>query len=96
MHYGYVPKTLEKYIIKIPSINLSYSKEFETLLTSSKMVCTDTITCTAKQCLSKSLGIVTKVLDFVWMSYRCTYIITCWFTGGDPDCSHAARLDGNN
>ena len=30
-------KTLEKYIIKIPSINLPYSKEFETLLTSSKM-----------------------------------------------------------
>ena len=29
-------KTLEKYIIKIPSINLPYSKEFETLLTSSK------------------------------------------------------------
>ena len=27
-------KTLEKYIIKIPSINLPYSKEFETLLTS--------------------------------------------------------------
>ena len=44
MQYDYVSKTLEKYIIKIPSINLSYSKEFETLLTSSKMACSDMIT----------------------------------------------------
>ena len=48
MQYDYVPKTLEKYIIKIPTINLSHSKEFETLLTSSKMACSDMITCTAK------------------------------------------------
>ena len=53
MQYDYVSKTLEKYIIKIPSINLSYFKEFETLLTSSKMACSDIITCTAKQCFSK-------------------------------------------
>ena len=53
MQYEYVSKTLEKYIIKIPNINLSYSKEFETLLTSSKMACFDIITCTAKQCFSK-------------------------------------------
>ena len=38
-------------------LNLSYSKEFETLLTSSKMVCSDMITCTAKQCFSKLLRI---------------------------------------
>ena len=58
-------KTLEKYVIKIPSINLSYSKELETLLTSSKVACSDMITCTAKQSFRKLLGIVTKVLNFV-------------------------------
>ena len=47
MQYNYAPKTLEKYTIKIPSINLSYSKEFETL--SCKMVCSGMKTCTAKQ-----------------------------------------------
>ena len=52
MQYDYVSKTLETYIIKIPSINLPYSKEFGTLLTSSKMTCSDMITCAAKQCFS--------------------------------------------
>ena len=75
MQYDHVSKTLEKFI-KIPSINLSYSKEFETLLKSSKMTCPDMITCTAKWCFSKLLGIATKVLNFVWMTYRCTSIIT--------------------
>ena len=32
-------KNLERYVIKIPSINLPHLKEFETLSTSSKMVC---------------------------------------------------------
>ena len=58
-------KILERYIIEIPSVNLSYSKEFETLLTNSKMASSDMITCTAKRRFSKLLGIVTKVLDFV-------------------------------
>ena len=81
----------------IPSINLSYSKEFETLLTSSKVACSDMITCTAKQCFSKLLGIVAKVLNFVWMTYRRTYIITGWLPGdGGPDSSHVSRLDVNN
>ena len=48
MAYDYVSKTLEKYIMKIPSINVSCSKEFETILTSSKMACSDMITCTVK------------------------------------------------
>ena len=88
-------KTLEKYIIKIPSINLSYSKEFVTLLTRSKMA--KMITCTVKQCFSKLLGIVTKVLNFVWMSYRCLYIITGWLPGDSSlDSSHVARRDDNN
>ena len=52
MQYDNVSKTLEKYIIKIPGINLPYSKEFETLLTSSKMVSSDMVTCTAKKCFS--------------------------------------------
>ena len=85
-------KTLEKYIIKIPSINLPYSKEFETLLTSSKMACSDMITCTAKQFFSELLGIVTKVQNFLWMTCRCTYIIT----DSGPDSSHIARPDDNN
>ena len=90
-------KTLEKYIIKIPGVNLSYLKEFETLLTSSKMVCSDMITCTAKQCFSKLLGIVIKVLNFVRMTYRCAYIITGWLPGDSrPDSSPVARLDDNN
>ena len=55
--------------MKMPSINLSYSKEFQTLLTSSKMACSDLMTRTAKRCFSELLGIVTKVVDFVWMSY---------------------------
>ena len=87
-------KTLETYIIKIPSINLSYSKEFETLLPSSKMAFSDMITYTAKQCFRKLLGIVTKVLNFVWMTYRCTYIITGWLPGDSgPDSSRVSRLD---
>ena len=85
-------KTLEKYIMKIPSINWSYSKKFETLLTSSKMACSDMITRTAKQCFSKLLGIVIKVLNFVWMTYRCTYIITDWLPRDrGPDSSHVSR-----
>ena len=79
-------KTLEKYIIKIPSINLSYSKEFETLLTSSKMVCSNMITFTTEKCFSKLLRIVANVLNFVWRAYRCTYIITGWMLGdSSPD-----------
>ena len=89
-------KTLEKYTIKIPSIHLSYSKEFESLLTSSKMACSDMIKCTAKRCFSKLRGIVTKVLDFIWMSYRCVYIITGWLpVDSRPDSSHVARLYDN-
>ena len=76
-----MPKTLEKYIIKIPSIDLSYSKEFETLLTSSKMACSDMITCTAKQCFSKVLRIVI-LYYFVWTTYRCAHVITGWLVGG--------------
>ena len=95
--YDYVSKTLGKYIIKIPSINLPYSKEFETRLTSSKMACSDMITCTAKHCFSKLLGIVTKVLNFVWMTYRCLYIVTGWLPGDSSlDSSHAVRRDDNN
>ena len=90
-------KTLEKYIINIPSINLSYSKEFETLLISSKMARSDMMTCTAKQCFTKLLWIVAKVLNFVWMTYRYTYIITGWLPGdSDPDSSHISRLDDDN
>ena len=95
--YDYVSKTLGKYIIKIPSINLPYSKEFETRLTSSKMACSDMITCTAKHCFSKLLGIVTKVLNFVWMTYRCTYMIVGCLPGDSgPNSSHVARLDDNS
>ena len=61
---------------KIPTINLSYSQEYETLLTSSNMACSDIITWTANHCLSRLLRIVTRVQDFVWMSYICTYLIT--------------------
>ena len=90
-------KTLEKYIIKIPSINLSYSKEFETLSTSSKLECSDMITCTAKMFFSKLLRIVTDALNFVWMTYECTYIITGWMLeDSGPDSSHVSRLDDNN
>ena len=90
-------KTLEKYTIKIPRVNLSYLKEFETLLTSPNMVCSDMITCTAKQCFTKLLGIATKVLNFVWMTYRYAYIITGWLpVDSGPESSHVARLDDNN
>ena len=93
MQYDYVSKTLEKYIIKIPSINLSYSKEFETLLTSSKMACSDIITGKAKQSFSK----ITWNSDKGLCLYRCTYIITGWLPGDSgPDSSHVARLDDNN
>ena len=61
------------------------------------MACSGLITCTAKRCFSELLGIVTKVLDFVWMSYRSTYIITGWLLGDNrPNSSHVARLDDNN
>ena len=61
------------------------------------MACSGMVTCTAKQCLSKYLGIVTKVLGLVWMSYRCTYIITGWLPGDSSlDSSHVARQDDNN
>ena len=79
------------------SINLSYSKEFQVLLTSSKMVCSGMITCAAKRCFSELRGIVTKVLCLVWTSYRCTYIITGWLPGDDrPNSSHVVGLDNNN
>ena len=78
-------------------MNLSYSKKFGTLLTSSKMACSDMITYTAKQCFRKLLGIVTKVLNFVWMTYRYLYIITGWLPGdSSPDSSHVATIDDNN
>ena len=90
-------KTLEKYIMKIPSISLSYPEEFETLLTSSKMACYDMITCTAKKCFRKLLAIVTSVLNFVWMTCKCTYIITGWMLeDSGPDCSHVSIIDDNN
>ena len=83
-------KTLEKYIIKIPSVNIPYAKEFEILLISSKMACSDIITCTAKQCFSKLLEIVTNVLNFIWTTYRCTYIITSWLPGNSG--SHSSDV----
>ena len=43
-------------------MNLLYSKVSETLLASTEMACSDMITCTAKRCFSKLLGIVTRVL----------------------------------
>ena len=55
------------------------------------------ITFSAKQRFSKLLGIVKKVLNFVWMTYRCTYIITGWLPeNSGPDSSHVSRLDDNN
>ena len=81
MLYDYVSKTLEKYIIKILSIDLWYSKEFEALSASSKMACSDMTTFTAKQCFSKLPGIVT-LYYFVWTTYRCAYITTGWLVGG--------------
>ena len=97
MKYDYMSKILEKYIIKIPSINLSNSKEFETLLTNSKMASSGMITSTAKECFRKLHGIVTKLLKFVWMTYRCTCLITGWLPGDNgTDSSHVARLDDNN
>ena len=84
-------------MIKIPSINLRYLKEIETLLTSPKMACSDMITCLARQCFSKLLGTVTKVLNFVWMTDKCTYKITGWLpVDNGPDSSHVARLDDHN
>ena len=81
----------------MPSINLPYLKEFETLSISSKMACSDMITWTAKQCFNKLLGIVRKVLNFVRMTYRCTYIITGWLPRDNGlDSSHVARLDNND
>ena len=59
------------------------------------MACSDMITCTAKQCFSKLLGIVTKALNFVWMTYKYTHI-TSWLPGDSgPNFSHVARLDDN-
>ena len=79
------------------SINLSYSKEFQVLLTSSKMVCSGMITCVAKRRFSELFGIVTKVLYLVWISHRCTYIITSWLPGEDsPNSSYVVGLDNNN
>ena len=62
------------------------------------MACSDMITCTAKQCFSKLLGIVvTIVLNFVWMSDRCMHINTGWLPrDSGPDSSHVVRLDDNN
>ena len=61
------------------------------------MAWSDMITCTAKQCFDKLLGIVRKVLHFVWINYRSTYIITGWLPGDNgPDSTHVARLDDNN
>ena len=56
------------------------------------MACSDMTTRTATQCFSKFLGIVIKVLNFVWMTYRCTYIITDWLPrDSGPDSSHVSR-----
>ena len=55
MYYDYVSETLEKYILRMLSINLSYTKEFEKLLTNSNMAYSDMITCTTKQCFSRLL-----------------------------------------
>ena len=83
------PKLFKKYIIKIPSINLPYSKKFETLLTSSKMTCS---VCTGKQYFSNYFGIVTKVLNFVWTTYRCTYIIIRWLPeDSGPDSTESTE-----
>ena len=89
-------KTLGKYLIKIPSINLSYSKEFGTPLARFKMACSDMITCTAKQRFTKLLGIVTKVLNFVWITYWCAYIITgCLPEDSGTDSSDVVKPDDN-
>ena len=79
------------------SINLSYSKEFQILLTSSKMTYSGLITCSARPCFSELLGIVAKTLYLVWISYRRIYIITGWLPGYDrPNSSHVAGLDDND
>ena len=87
-------------IIKIPSINLPYqknlSKEFETLSTSSKMAVLWHDNMYSQTVFQQLLGIVTKVVNFLW-TYRCTYIITCWLPGGSgPSSSNVAGLDDNN
>ena len=86
-----VSKTLEKYIIKIPSIYLPYSKEFETLLTSSKMACSDMKTCTAKQCFSNYLELLMDDLQMYLHNHSLA-------DSGDsgPNSSIVARLDDNN
>ena len=87
-------ETLEKYIIKKPSINLSYTKEFETLLTNSNMAYSDMI---IQYWQYWQYWISTKVLNFVWTTYICTYIITGWLPGDSgTDSSHVTRLDDNN
>ena len=62
------------------------------------MACSDIITCTAKQCFSKLLGIVvTMTLKFVWMSDRCMHINTGWLPRHiGPNYSHVVRLGDNN
>ena len=79
MYYVVCVKTLEKYIVKIPGKKIPYLKEFETLLTSSKAACSDMITCTVS--VSANIAIVTKVLNFIWMTFRFTYIIIGWLPG---------------
>ena len=45
----------------------------------------------------KLLGIVAKVLNLVWMTSRCLYIITGWLPGdSSPYSSHVVILDDNN
>ena len=87
-------------IIKIPSINLPYqknlSKEFETLLTSSKMAVLWHDNMYSQTVFQQLLGIATKVLNFKWTTYRCIYIITRSLPGDSgPDSSHVVRLDDN-
>ena len=85
-------KTLEKYIIKIPSINLPYSEEFETLLASSKMAVLWHDNMYTQTVFQQLLGIVTMVVNFLWTTYRCTYIITRWLPGGSgPSSSNIAN-----
>ena len=97
MYYDYVSETLEKYIMKMLSINLSYTKEFEKLLINSNMAYSDMMTSTTKQSFIRLLWILTNVLNFVWTTYICTYIITAWLPGDSgTDSSHVARLDDYN
>ena len=97
MYYDYVSETLEKYIMKMLSINLSYTKEFEKLLINSNMAYSDMMTSTTKQSFIRLLWILTNVLNFVWTTYICTYIITGWLPGDSgTDSSQVARLDDYN